>query len=162
MGLKIFTILVFAEIFEFFWTAAQYDTLPTVSYCGESLHTAGSQHPFLKTFAQALIEAVSRDFCIFFLHESNPFGFLINSLKWFCWKTLFCKDIHEKRDSACDTAPSRNLRSVIMREVQLRAVLACAESNFFLFSKTYIFMTFRIYVMIFRKHAKIFWKSKNG
>ena len=160
MGLKIFTILVFAEIFEFFWTAAQYDTAQSQS--PHSIILRGVNIHFLKLLHRPLKRQCHETFFIFILPESNPFGSLINSLKWFCWKTLFCKDIHEKRDSACDTAPSRNLRSVIMREVQLRAVLACAESNFFLFSKTYIFMTFRIYVMIFRKHAKIFWKSKNG
>ena len=40
-----------------------------------------------------------------------------------------------------------------VRKVWLRAVLACSESNIFiLFTKTYISMTFRIYVMIFRKN----------
>ena len=56
-------------------------------------------------------EAVSPDFLQFFFpHESNPFGSLINSLKWFCWKIRFREDIREKRDSAqCDTAPSREI-----------------------------------------------------
>ena len=67
-------------------------------------------------------------------------------------------------DSAhCDTAPSRTPRSVILRGVRLRKVFACSESNnFFFYSKTFISMTFRIYVMIFRKNSKIFRKSKNG
>ena len=78
--------------------------------------------------------------------------------------------LRDKHDSAqCDIASSREIEmsknpklSNTARSLT-RAVLACAESNYlFLFSKTYISMTFRIYVMIFRKNSKIFRKSKNG
>ena len=42
---------------------------------------------------------MSRDF-LYFFHELNPSGFLINSQKLFCWKIRFREDIHEKRYSA--------------------------------------------------------------
>ena len=63
-------------------------------------------------------EAVPRDFLQFFFPEPNPFGSLINSLKWFRWKIRFREDIREKRDSTqCDTAPSRTRRSITLRGV---------------------------------------------
>ena len=44
--------------------------------------------------------AVSRDFLSFLFHESKPSGALINSLKGFCLKICFRKDIREISDSA--------------------------------------------------------------
>ena len=111
---------------------------------------------------------MSRDFLQFFFHELNPFGSLINGLKWFCWKICLSEDIHKKRDSKqCDTAPSQEIemsenpklsntaRSRTLCSVKLRRV-----KKFYLFLKTYISMTFSIYVMIFWKNSKIFCNSK--
>ena len=166
MGLKIFTILVFAEICEFFWTAAQYDTAQSQS--PHSIILRGVNIHFLKLLHRPLKRQCHETFFIFILPESNPFGSLINSLKWFCWKTLFCKDIHEKRDSAqCDTAPSQEIEmsenpklSITARSRTLCSVKLRRVKKFYLFLKTYISMTFSIYVMIFWKNSKIFWNPK--
>ena len=126
----------------------------------------------------------------FLLHESNPFGSLINSLKWLHWKIRFRKDIHENRDpcrvilsravSHCAESDSMQYHTAPSREIEMsenpklcntavttqsrtpRSVILRRVKQFIFFLKTYISMTFRIYVMIFRKNSKIFRKSKNG
>ena len=102
---------------------------------------------FVATIWHHLKRQCHEIFCHFFVHESNPFGSLTNNLKWFHWNIRFREYIRKKRDSVqCDTAPSQEiemsenpklsntvqswtLRSEILRQVYLRAVWYCAESN---------------------------------
>ena len=61
-------------------------------------------------------------FYLYFFHELNPFGSLINRLKLFHWKIRFHEDIHEKRESVqCETALSRTPHSIALQQVQLHS-----------------------------------------
>ena len=120
---------------------------------------------------------------------TNPFGSLINSIRWFCWKILFAKIFiknvtplsvwycAESDPAQYHTAPrreiemlenpklsktarSQTLRSLILSDSAqcdtARSLTPCSISLrivklFFFLSKTYISMTFKICVMIFRK-----------
>ena len=134
--------------------------------------------------------SVSRFFAFFY--ESNPSGFLINGLKWFClkysflrrysWKTWlravwYCAELDSaqyytaqireikmsENPKLSHTALSRTPHSVILRRVGLHAVSHCAKSNNLIwFLKTSIFITFRVYVMIFRKYLANISKIENG
>ena len=53
--------------------------------------------------------------CWHFFHESNPYGPLINMLKWFLLKVRFCGDIRELSDSAqANTARRKTLKKLNM------------------------------------------------
>ena len=67
---------------------------------------------------------MSQDFCHFFIWAPD------NQAKLVLLKHLFLEDIREISDSVqCKPARSRTPRSVSLRRVQLRAVLACPESD---------------------------------
>ena len=85
----------------------------------------------------------------------NLFSQKYSQKTWLCaqYHTAWSSEIEmSKNPKLSNTARSWTSRSVILRGVK----------QFFWFSKTYMSMTFRIYVMIFGKKSKIFRKSKNG
>ena len=57
-------------------------------------------------------------FDLYFFHESNPTGTLINLLKWFCWK------IHFREDIRIQSSKNSTPRSAILRGAEIFDKLA--------------------------------------